>query len=102
MNHYSKGFYLKGARGNNTFAFERRGAAPSLYVPPIKEGAMDSAELGPHIVFADEDEHGVLRECTGLGALLRTSWKGIPLVLVDNHNHVFYFWMEAYLQGLTP
>jgi hypothetical protein len=31
---------------------------------------------------------------------LRT-WSGVPTVVMDNHNHAFYFWCEALQQGLV-
>lgn len=28
------------------------------------------------------------------------NWKGIPVVIFDNHNHALYFWYEAYFRGI--
>lgn len=36
----------------------------------------------------------------GLKNFIRMDWQGIPLVLVDNHNHVLYFWYEARKNGI--
>lgn len=99
MKDYSEGFYLKNAEGNNIFAYDKRGSEPRLYVPPLREGTLDDVKVGTEVVFSDEDEHGVLQECIGLECLVRTSWQGVPLIVVDNHNHVLYFWMEEFLAG---
>jgi hypothetical protein len=102
MKNYTQGFYLEGLRGNNVFSYDKRGAESKLYVPAVKEGILEDVRPGMEVVFSDEDEFGVLQECKGLEAFIRTSWEGVPMVVVDNHNHVFYFWMEAYLAGKFP
>ncbi len=99
MKNYTQGFYLEGLRGNNVFSYDKRGAEPKLYVPALKVGTLEDVRVGSEVVFSDEDEFGILQECKGLEAFIRTSWEGVPMVIVDNHNHVFYFWMEAYLAG---
>jgi hypothetical protein len=58
---------------------------------------------GDRVVFEDFDEHGALQSCTGLSHLVKTEWNGVPTVVMDNHNHAFYFWNEARLEGrLAP
>lgn len=102
MNNYSKPSCLSAERGNNVFAYDKRGEDPTLYVPALKEGFLADLKVGEEVVFSDEDEFGILQQCKGLKSFLKTSWEGIPLVVVDNHNHVFYFWMEAFLAGRIP
>jgi len=97
MKNYQRAFYLEGERGNNAFAFAERGAEPRLLVPAVVDGVLDDVKVGTEPVFVDRDEFDVLQTCPGLAAFVRTEWEGIPLVVVDNHNHVFYFWMEAFL-----
>jgi hypothetical protein len=100
---YATNFKLTGQSGNNAFAWDLRGETPELYVPARIEGSIEDVQCGDKVVFVDKDENGVLQECRGLKNFIETTWKGVPVVIVDNHNHVFYFWYEALEQGLiTP
>lgn len=100
---YSQPFAITTAVGNNAFAFDRRGSAPTLWVPALIDGTLDDVQCGTRVVFEDIDEHDVLRSCPGLASLVRTTWMGIPTVVVDNHNHAFYFWCDAMAAGqLNP
>jgi hypothetical protein len=96
---YSRPFVIGGAVGNNALSYERRGPSPSLWVPSLISGSFDDVRPGDRVVFEDFDEHGALQSCTGLAHLVRTVWNGVPTVVMDNHNHAFYFWNEARLQG---
>jgi hypothetical protein len=96
---YARPFWIQDAVGNNALSYERRGPSPKLWVPSVIDGTMADVVAGDHIVFEDVDEHGVLHSCTGLAHLVRTSWHGVPAVVVDNHNHAFYFWFEAVRAG---
>lgn len=93
------GFYLTGCRGNNAFSYEQRGEAPKLWVPPLLEGDLSDLVLGDRVVFEDLDEHGKLVSALGLKHLLRCHWQNTELVVMDNHNHAFYFWFEVWKQG---
>lgn len=97
---YSAPFWLEGPAGNNAFAFDRRGPAPRLWVPSLVTGTFADVRPGPHVVFEDIDEHGHLHSCRGLHHLVRTHWDDVPTVVVDNHNHAFYFWFEAMQTGV--
>lgn len=97
---YANGFFIESPVGNNALSFERRGAAPRLWVPSLIEGTIDDVRPGERVVFEDFDEHDVLQSCTGLEHLVRTELAGIPALIVDNHNHAFYFWMEALTAGV--
>ena len=97
---YEKPFYLSGKRGNNAFAYEARGPEPRLYVPSVIEGAFEDVEEGEEVVFADKNDEGVLQNCKGLKYFVKIRFNGVPVVIVDNHNQVFYFWYEALAQGI--
>lgn len=97
---YSQPFWLDRPVGNNAFAFARRGPTPRLWVPALIEGALGDVHPGEHVVFEDVDEHDVLQSCRGLASFVRTTLAGVPAVIVDNHNHVFYFWHEALERGV--
>lgn len=100
---YTQPFEIRDAVGNNAFAYDRRGTTPSLWVPSLIHGTFADATCGDRTVFEDVDEHDVLQSCTGLAHLVRTTWRDIPTVIVDNHNHAFYFWCEALALGqITP
>jgi hypothetical protein len=97
---YSQPFEITRAVGNNALSFDRRGPAPSLWVPSVVTGTFDDVKAGSRVVFEEFDENGVLRSCPGLAHLVKTTWHGIPTVVMDNHNHAFYFWSEARTQGI--
>ncbi len=92
---YSQPFVIEGPVGNNALSFDRRGPAPRLWVPSLIDGAFDDVRPGDEVVFEELDEHSALHSCAGLAHLVRTDWGGIPAVVIDNHNHAFYFWCEA-------
>lgn len=50
--------------------------------------------------FQEYDEDGKLRTSKGLESFIRFRIGDTPIMVVDNHNHVFYFWYEALEQGL--
>lgn len=94
------GFILDGCQGNNSFSYEQR-SHRSLVVPPLHTGCLADVRCGKDIVFAEvEDGRDVLY--TGLEALIYTEWEGKPVVIFDNHNHAFFFWMAAYQAGVIP
>lgn len=96
---YKEAFYLKGKRGNNAFSYEKR-VNLKLFVPSLIEGSFADVQLGKEIVFEDEDENGELQSCSGLKNFIRTEFEGTSIVIVDNHNHVLFFWYEALSKGL--
>jgi hypothetical protein len=97
---YARPFWLQGPVGNNAFAYERRGADPVLWVPSRLAGTLADVRPGRYVAFEDVDEHDRMQSCPGLAHLVTTTWGPIPTVVVDNHNHVFYFWMEALQLGV--
>lgn len=97
---YSNNFYIEKAVSNNAFSFAER-KNRRLFVPSIKEGGFEDLEEGNEIVFEDADENGKIKSCTGLKNFIKTEWNGIPVYIVDNHNHVFYFWHHAVITGQT-
>ena len=103
MHDYSEPFWIREKRGNNELSFEERertlGVEPHLFVPSLVEGGLELLKQGEEVVFEDFDEFDRLQSCKGLAHLLRTQWGEIPMVVVDNHNHVFYFWWEAVFAG---
>lgn len=92
---YTEQFWIDGAVGNNALSYDRRGPAPRLSVPSLIEGTIADVTPGHAVAFEDFDEQGRLQSCTGLSHLVRTTWGAVPTVVVDNHNHAFYFWFEA-------
>lgn len=97
---YAQPFWLEGPVGNNAFSYERRGGSPALWVPSRLAGTPADVRPGQHVTFEDVDEHGRMQSCRGLAYLVTTTWGTVPTVVVDNHNHVFYFWMEAMQHGV--
>jgi len=97
---YSRPFAIAQPVGNNAFAYDRRGDEPRIWVPALISGTWDDVAPGERIAFADLDEHGRLQEACGLANLVSTRWRGVPAVVLDNHNHAFYFWHHARQQGI--
>lgn len=101
---YQRPFYLTAPVGNNAFAYEARskayGGGPRLYVSSLVEGGLGDMQEGKEVVFEDLNEEGMLHSCVGLNHFVRTRFNEVPMVVVDNHNHVFYFWYEALKKGL--
>jgi hypothetical protein len=97
---YDSPFQISDPRSNNAFSFEKR-TNPRLYVPNLIDGNLEEVTIGDQVVFEDFDEHGQLRSCKGLKHFVRMAHPttGKPIVIVDNHNHAFYFWHEALAKG---
>ncbi len=101
MSFYKEPFLLEGPCGNNALSFEERrraagGREPSLYVPSLIDGSFDDLREGSEVCFEDFDENGELISARGLEHFVRMDkW-----VVVDNHNHVLYFWYEALAKGI--
>jgi len=92
---YSKDFYISEPVGNNAFSYDAR-PHKELYVPALKN--IESLEevrfhpyLSPTLSYEEREQaakHSLLNPLPfqGKGA---TKPK---IYIVDNHNHVFYFW----------
>jgi hypothetical protein len=96
---YSKESTLTYPSGNNAFSYKIR-EKKSLHIPSLINGNFDDITIGEKVVFSDIDESGILQECIGLKHFIKTSWKNIPVIIFDNHNHAFYFWYEARKNGI--
>lgn len=101
---YTKPFYLTEPIGNNALSFDKR-SNKQLFVPSLKEAkGLKEIEFWNEIVFEDFDENGILQSCRGLKNFyrftLQVNGKEIPLFLVDNHNHVLFFWYWALHNGI--
>ena len=101
---YSKPFYILENVGNNAFSFQQR-SDPKLYVPSlvtIEDFSSISLleENTEKITFEEFDFQGNMQRCYGLENFYQISWKGKTLYLVDNHNHVYYFWYLARNKGI--
>lgn len=101
---YSKDFYITDRVWNNTFSYDDRDNK-QLYVPALREiQHIDEVELLDEniqkITFQEYDFDDVMQTCYGLKNLYKSHWSWKPLYLVDNHNHVFYFWYLARTQWI--
>ncbi len=98
---YQKEFQITNNISNNSFSFSKR-KNPTINVPKIIDGEIDDVKIGNKIVFEDFNENGELKSCVGLKNFVRTVHPITkkPIIIVDNHNHVFYFWYEARKNGV--
>jgi len=126
---YTQDFYIDGDIGNNAFSLNDR-KNKKLFVPKLKKiVSFDEIRIRlshtvgngfkPFPTFEEFDFEGNLQTCYGLENLYELEYNSsshntspsiplltgegsrkIPLYLVDNHNHVFYFWYLAREQGI--
>jgi hypothetical protein len=84
---------------NNEFSFAKRMKNPhgikSLTVAKLTGGDFTDLQIGDDIAFQDFTEDGNLKTCFGLKSFIRTQYRGVPVIIFDNHNHAFFFWHEA-------
>lgn len=55
--------------------------------------------LGDQIVFEEVDD-GKLISCKGLDSLVMCEYNGVPVCIMDNHNHALYFRYQALQQSV--
>ncbi len=101
---YSKDFYITEAVWNNAFSYDDR-KNKKLFVPVLKKiQSFDEIKLltpnSEKITFEEYDFDDVMQTCYGLENLYQSRWQWKDIYLVDNHNHVFYFWYLARSQGI--
>ena len=101
---YTQDFYISDEIWNNAFSYSHR-EHKQLFVPKLKKiNTFDDMQLreknSEKITFEEFDFDGNLQTCYGLENLYECEWKGKKIFLVDNHNHVFYFWYLARNLGI--
>lgn len=97
---YLSPFTITAPISSNAFSYERR-QNPKITIPSVINGTLKDVQMGNEVTFEDYDEHDRLQSCKGLKHLVKFNHPktGKPVVVVDNHNHVFYFWYEAWHEG---
>ncbi len=93
---YHKDFYITKAVWNNAFSYDSR-PHKQLYVPTLKKiSSINEIKLlqknEEKITFEEYDFNDKMQTCFGLENLYEMTWQWKALYLVDNHNHVYYFW----------
>ncbi len=123
---YKNKHTLTGELGNNAFAWDERtifyGKSPTLSIPSLTEGDIDDLQIGEDIVF-EEIENGIIKSCKGLKHFVKIMrhWNALTpgwslssfhsdspfgmkeqkeIVILDNHNHALYFWLDAMRRGI--
>ena len=115
---YTQDFYITAPVGNNAFSYNTR-KNKKLFVPRLKKiQGFDEVRLmqplfffteknrdryqdsSKKVTFEDHDFDNVLQTCYGLENLYEAEWWWKKVYLVDNHNHVFYFWYLSRSQGI--
>jgi len=96
---YKNPFDITEKTSTNAFSYEKR-TNPKISIPSVINGTLKDIQIGHEVTFEDYNEHGVLQSCKGLKHLVKLNHPrtGKPITVVDNHNHVFYFWYEAWHQ----
>ena len=96
-NKFYTGFWLEGNQGNNAFSLNRRGQQ-RIYVAPFREGSPADLQVGLEVAFS-EIEDGTEKNFPGLAAFIGMRHLGRPAVIFDNHNHAFFCWVAALMDG---
>ena len=96
---YSKDFYINWELWNNAFSFWER-KNKTLYIPSLKKiESFNEIKLlektDEKTTFEEYDFNHVMQACYGLQNLYEIFWNWKKIFLVDNHNHVYYFWYRA-------
>jgi len=94
---YYSGFEIAEPIGNNAFSHQKR-HNKCIYIAPLVPGTLSDVQAGTQVVFS-EFEDGVEKNRTGLKKFIYHPSQGKDIFVFDNHNHAFFFWMAAYLQG---
>lgn len=85
--------YITEPIGNNEFHYHERIALWSkgeIFIPSLKQWTIDDLEEGSEIIF-EEAENNKLKSCTWLKHFIQTDYHGIPVYIIDNHNHALTF-----------
>lgn len=94
------GHWIHDPVGNNAFSFKER-SSKSIYVPSIIQGDWQDVQWGHQVVFG-EILNGVEVSKTGLAHYVYWQNQDKHIFIVDNHNHVFSFWILAIHAAWMP
>jgi len=97
--HYQRPFLLTHPTGNNAFGWESR-KDKTLFVPSLVEGTLADVRTDESRCVFCAEENGTIIEKHGLAHFVSMEWNGVKTVVMDNHNHAFYFWASAKKSGL--
>lgn len=100
---YSKEILLTRCIWNNALSYEKRISKfwkAQINIPAMIDWTINDVQIGDKIVFEDFDEKENLVSAVWLRNFVKTTFNHIPVIIVDNHNHVLYFWYEALKQWI--
>jgi hypothetical protein len=95
---FYSGFWIRQPVGNNAFSFDKR-SFKEIYVPPLIAGRLEDLKAG-HLPAFIEVQDGKEIVCPGLAAFLYYPLNGKQIFIFDNHNHAFFLWCAAMLDGV--
>ena len=97
LKNFYHGFHITASCGNNAFSYSKRNNK-KIFVPPVSDEDLDSLAVGENIAFS-ECEADQEQNYFGLKHFLYLRHGDKDIVIVDNHNHVFFFWVYALTRG---
>ncbi len=99
IKYYQEGFYITKDISNNSFSFDLRSKDPlgktEIFVPRCVHGFIDDVAISNNIAIQEYNENNELITGYGIKNFINTLVYAKETVIVDNHNHSFYFWYQA-------
>lgn len=95
---YNEWFFIDSKIWNNEFSYELRVQQKwyaKIYIPNIIEWTLNDLKLWEKIVF-EEYVNNKIVSCIWLKNFIKTKVNDIPVIIVDNHNHVLFFWFNFF------
>ncbi len=96
---YNKSFFITDPVWNNAFSFKKR-KHKKIFIPKIIQWNLKNACVWNKISFIEINKKWEEIKIKWLKNFIKTKWNNIDVILIDNHNHAFYFWHEARINWL--
>lgn len=95
---YQKSFTITQPIWNNQFNYDKRiqlWSPAQIYIPSLIHWTIEDIQISDQIAF-EEVENDKIISCYWLKNLVKINHKGIPITIIDNHNHALYFRQQQF------